>query len=272
MMKKYIIIGLLPLILGLKVNASPVDVSSPNGEITASFELKNSVLLYSISKKDTPVVGASKLEIVAGAKMTLVGQSSSESDTTWEPTWGQFSTIRDHHKQLTLELTAGDLPVTLLCRTFNTGVGFRFVLSDESKGQALTFYSTYRLIEAQGEYYYPKGESGVMGPLQRKALKGVHVPLVLERKDGLAVAVLESDIYSAAGFGAAKMHYNQEKQSLISTSKVQSIGAGQVTPWSVILLGATIGDLTVNVVALNLAAPCKLEDTSWIKPGKGLWD
>ena len=39
-----------------------------------------------------------------------------------------------------------------------------------------------------------------------------------------------------------------------------------------ILIGETAGDLTVNTVALNLAAPCRLADTSWIKPGKGLWD
>ena len=44
------------------------------------------------------------------------------------------------------------------------------------------------------------------------------------------------------------------------------------TPWRVILLGETAGDLTVNTVALNLAARCRLADTRWIKPGNGLWD
>ena len=58
----------------------------------------------------------------------------------------------------------------------------------------------------------------------------------------------------------------------MAASSAVSIGEGQLTPWRVILIGETAGDLTVNTVALNLAAPCKLADTHWIKPGKGLWD
>lgn len=254
------------------LTAAPATVQSPDGEIEASFELKDGLLFYSVSKGGEPVIGASQLEIISKAKMTFVDKSVRENDSSWKPTWGQFSTIRDHHNELTLEMKAGDMPVTLLCRAFDTGVGVRFVLSNESKDKGLAFYSAYRLLEKEGDYFSPKGESGVSGPLKLNELKGVKVPLVLERKDGVAIAVLESDIYSAAGFGAAKMHYNQELQALVSTNKATSSGAGQVTPWSVILIGNSIGDLTVNTVTLNLAAPCVLEDTSWIEPGKGLWD
>ncbi|CAA6677593.1 MULTISPECIES: glycoside hydrolase family 97 protein [unclassified Lentimonas] len=272
-MKKQTGILLSSLLLALSnLSAAPIVVDSPDGQLSASLDVRDGALFYSVSKADAPVVGESTLAIIKNAKMTLVSQSSSESDTTWEPTWGQFSTIRDHHNQLTLELMAGDMPVTLLCRAFDTGVGFRFVLPEASQGMPLAFDTTYRLIGDGGEYYYPKGESGVMGPLQSDALQAVRVPLVLDRKDGLAVAVLESDIYSAVGFTAARMQYNQQQQLLVSTNKAKATGAGQLTPWSVILVGETIGDLTVNTVALNLAAPCKLADTSWIKPGKGLWD
>ena len=271
-MKKYAVLLTGSLVAVAQLMAVPATVQSPDGQISASFEVKDQVLLYSVSKHGAPIVGESKLEIFAGAKMALVDQSTRENDTNWEPTWGQFSTIRDHHNELTLELKAGGLPVTLLCRVFDSGVGVRFVLSEESKNRPLTFYAAYSLAENEGDYYYPKGEQGVAGPTGRDDLRGVKVPLVLERKDGVTVAVLESDIYSATGFGAAKMHYNQDLQALVSTNKAKSEGAGQFTPWSVILIGDTIGDLTVSTVALNLAAPCILEDTSWIKPGKGLWD
>lgn len=263
MMKKYIIIGLLPLILGLKVNASPVDVSSPNGEITASFELKNSVLLYSISKKDTPVVGASKLEIVAGAKMMQVDQSVRENDTSWEPTWGQFSTIRDHHNELTLELTAGDMPVTLLCRVFDTGLGIRFVLPEVSKGKKIKFLSEFKLLDRVASY------AGTHG---RAADTKGGVPLVTERSDGLHVAFLESDLYSAKEFSLMKNQFVPADNSFVASSSVVSSGVGQLTPWRTILIGDSAGDLVVNTVTLNLAAPCQIEDTSWIQTGKGLWD
>ena len=57
-----------------------------------------------------------------------------------------------------------------------------------------------------------------------------------------------------------------------AASSAVAADEGQVTAWRVILIGETAGDLTVNTVPLNLAAPCKISDTSWIKPGKGLWD
>jgi len=38
------------------------------------------------------------------------------------------------------------------------------------------------------------------------------------------------------------------------------------------LLGECPGDLLVSTIAINLAAPCKLEETDWITPGKGVWD
>jgi hypothetical protein len=270
-MNRIATLALVSLCAAASLVAAPVTVKSPNGKITASFEVKDGTLLYSVAQGDRQTVAPSKIEIIAGAKMDLLEHSEKSNDTSWKPTWGQFSTIRDHHNELSLSLKAGDIPVTLLCRVFDAGLGFRFVLSDESKGQKLTFYNGYKLAEEDG-YYYPQGESGVPGPLRRDKLKGVHVPAVQVREDNSALALLESDIYSAVPFGAMKMHYHAEQQSIISSSTVTSIGAGQVTPWRVILLVDKVGDLTVSTVALNLAAPCQLEDTSWIKAGKGLWD
>lgn len=270
-MNKLFTVGLGVLFSVSHSFAAATVVHSPDGEIAVSFDLNDGELNYSVSKGGQVVVGESKLEIIAGAKMDLVEHSIKENDTSWEPTWGQFSKIRDHHNELTLKLNAGDMAVDLLCRVFDSGIGFRFVLPEESEGKSLTFYTTYSLAEEEG-YYFPRGEQGVAGPMRRDELKKISVPMVLERKDGGALAVFESDIYSAVGFGSMSMNYNAGKEFVVSTSKAKSSGAGQVTPWRIILLEDAIGGLTVNTVALNLAAPCKLEDTSWIKPGKGLWD
>lgn len=252
--------------------AAPIVVQSPDKELSASFEITDGTLTYAIAKGTTPLVSSSQIEIIPGAKMTLVEQSVSSNDSNWKPVWGQFSNIRDNHNQLSLSLTADGLPVTLQCRAFDAGVGFRFLLSEESKGKNLTFSSHTQLVDEQG-YYFPQGERGVAGPLKRDELKKISVPLVVTQKDGGALALFESDIYSATGFEAMKFTFNQKSKSVISTSSTAaSIGEGQLTPWRLLLVDDTIGDLTVNTVALNLAAPCALEDTSWIKPGKGLWD
>jgi alpha-glucosidase len=270
-MKKHLLTVLAFALPAASLFAAPAVVQSPDGQVAASFEVKDGTLLYAVSKGGQPMVDSSKVEIIAGAKMAVVDQSVRENDTSWSPTYGQFSTVRDHHNELTLSLTAGGTPVTLLCRVFDTGVGFRFVMSKESKGKKTNFSSGCDLADVAG-CYHPKGESGVVGPLSLDKLKGIPVPLVVERTDGQALALLESDLYSAEGFEKMGLRFDAATQRVVSSSSAVSGGEGTFTPWRLILIGDTIGDLMVNTVALSLAAPCKLQDAGWVKPGKGLWD
>ncbi len=267
-MQRYLVAVVASVLAATNLFAAPVAVQSPDGQVVASFEVQNGELSYSISKGGKPIVDSSKVEIFAGAKMSIIEHSVRENDTVWSPVYGQFSTIRDHHRELTLSLYADGTPVKLLCRVFDTGVGFRFVLSKESQGKELSFSTGYKLLNNGATY---SGQRGAEAGSLAKAVR-VSVPLVTERKDGLHVALLESDLYSAAGFESMRIRFSAVAKALVAASSVVSIGQGQLTPWRVVLVGETAGDLTVNTVALNLAAPCRLADTRWIKPGKGLWD
>ena len=225
------------------VHAERHAVESPDGQITASFDVKNGVLFYSVSKGGTPVVGSSNVEIFADAKMAVVDQSIRQNDTNWKPVWGQFSTIRDYHRELTLSLTADGMPVKLLCRAFDTGVGFRFVLSEESKGKEMTYASEYKVLSGAAHY---AGQRGAEFSTQGKTRHGL-VPLVTERKDGLYVGFLESDLYSAAGFELMRVRFVAADKSFAASSSAVSTGEGQVTSWRTILVvGFGTGAFTVT--------------------------
>ncbi|TWU32551.1 glycoside hydrolase family 97 protein [Novipirellula artificiosorum] len=267
-MQKYLVAVVAGAIAATNLYAAPVTLQSPDGQVAASFAVENGELIYSISKRGNPVVGSSKMEIFAGAEMVWVGQSIRDNDSSWTPVYGQFSSIRDHYRELTLSLTAGGTPVKLLCRAFDTGIGFRFVLSEASAGKDMTYTSEYKVLNGAAHY---AGQRGAPIANVTRA-KNISVPLVTERTDGLHVALLESDLYSAAGFESMQIRFAAATKGLVATHSAVSIGAAQLTPWRVVLIGETAGDLTVNTVALNLAAPCELADTDWIKPGKGLWD
>ncbi|MDF7801304.1 glycoside hydrolase family 97 catalytic domain-containing protein [Pontiellaceae bacterium B1224] len=285
------------LIMGVVTGASaavPAVIESPDGTLSASFTVEDDSLFYSVARAGKPVVASSKVEIIPGAKMVLVDQSVRENDTSWEPVWGQFRTIRDHHNELTLFLKADGLPLKLVCRVFDTGIGFRFVLPAESKGRELTFSNEYRILDSAAHY---RGQRGLdfsapsrrprskggdksknnpqeIAPLWRTSdfLRFGEVPLVTERGDGLHVGFIESDLYSADPFEHMRVRFVNKDKSFTASSSAVSKGAGQLTAWRTILIGETAGDLVLNTMALNLSAPCKLKDTSWIKPGKGLWD
>ena len=265
MMKRYFGIIIGSLLIASNLFAAPAEVQSPDGQVSASFDVKDGTLFYSVSKGGTPIVGSSKVEILAGAKTEVVDESITVNDTSWEPVWGQFSTIRDHHSELNLSVTIDGLPANLICRVFDTGVGFRFALPEEFKDKKLTFFNEYKPLEGQKSY------AGARGREIRKKGKGL-VPIVTQRSDGLHLAFLESDLYSAADFELMNVSSAGEDQTFIAKSSAISNGESQVTAWRTILIGDNAGDLVVNTVPLNLAAPCRIEDTSWIKPGKGLWD
>jgi len=253
------------------VFAEEYAIESPNGLVSASFDVKDGTLFYSVLQEGRPVVRPSKVEIFADAKMAVVDHSVQENDTSWKPVWGRFSTIRDHHRELTLSMTADGMPVKLLCRAFDTGVGFRFVLSEESKGKEMSFFSACHVV-GDVQYYSPEGEKGVNGPASLSQMENIQVPLIIEHPDGRSLALMESDLYSATGFEAMEIRSDAETKGPVSSSAAVSTGGGHVTPWRVLLLADTIGDFLENTVVLNLAAPCQLDDVSWIKPGKGIWD
>ena len=260
---------LLTLVLG--VFANDFTVKSPDGLVSASFELKNGALFYSVSRNGIPVIISSKVEIFSGAKMKLVDQSVREIDSYWEPLWGQYSSIRDHHRELSLSLAADGIPVTLLCRVFDTGVGFRFVMSEASKGKEMIFTSGCN-IAGDVLYYSPQGEKDMAGPVVLDSIDLINVPLMIAHSDGRATALMESDLYSAEGFESMTILSDPHTKCPVSSSSALSLGEGHVTPWRVLLLGDSMGEFLENTVVLNLAAPCQLDDVSWIKPGRGIWD
>ena len=132
-------------------------LKSPDGQVSASFELKKGTLYYSVTRDGTPVVSSSKVEIFPGAKIKVLDHSVFENDSSWEPVWGQFSSIRDHHRELSLSLKADGIPLTMLCRVFDKGLGFRFVMSEESEGKQMTFTSQSN-IPGNVLYYSPQGK------------------------------------------------------------------------------------------------------------------
>ncbi|MFG0254801.1 MAG: glycoside hydrolase family 97 catalytic domain-containing protein, partial [Rhodopirellula sp. JB053] len=248
--------------------AEPIVVKSPDGSVSVSFEIDGDDLTYAIHRGEKTIIERSKVEVFTDAALELTGTQTQTHDSVWEPVYGQFRSIRDHHNELTLSLTADRVPVELICRVFDTGVGMRFVMLDESRGRKISFRTVHRLPDVVVAHNGSRGHQldGLTKDIR------VSVPLVARRSDNVHVAILESDLYSAAGFESLRMNYSAPNKGILAANSAVSQGTGHVTPWRVILIGDTAGALTVSTVALNLAAPCQIDDTDWILPGKGLWD
>ena len=79
----------LSVILMSGLSAKEYAVNSPDGQVSASFELKKGALFYSVSRDGIRVITSSKVEIFEGAKMKVLDHSVWENDSSREPVWGK---------------------------------------------------------------------------------------------------------------------------------------------------------------------------------------
>ena len=290
---------ILALLLAWLSGCSPADqqasVVSPDGKLQARIEWREGRLFYALALGERVLVERSEISILDDALYRVVDTCRDMVRRSWKPVWGHFSTIQDHFNELTLELEVEDLQLSLVCRVFDDGVGFRFSFPAQSPLQGKTVY--YRIeynLDVDYPLYHPRGPIAPVGPfpvsefnpddrgpsipaLARvgKDLPSSLIPAVVELDRDLYLAILESDLYSAvqqAKTGTMELFRGRHQPGLLSVNPAQVRGTEYSTPWRVVLIGKQAGDMILNPVPLNLAAESKLEDPSWIKPGKAMWD
>lgn len=285
------------LIAGCKTS-NPIDstgrvsVKSPDGRI--EFAIRgNGALVYSVSVDGKPVLTESRLGLTfqdgqtLGADARLVKAERNESNSTWENPFGNRRIVRDHWREVRLTLEEGGAAARrfgLIMRAYDDGVAFRYDLP-ESSGFVLTdeltefrFAADYRCWaggeSACAENQYPETKlsaipSGAPGRPYRSVL-----PLVAETPAGY-FAIAESDVLDWSGMSLAGTGTPAVKAVLDGRADGKGLvvsSTPRVSPWRVLMFGRTAADLVGSDLIATLATPCRLGDTSWIKPGVCAWD
>ncbi len=254
------------------------EVSSPDKFVQVSFVNENGTLKYQVTWKNQLIVDSSLVSIFPDIPVEIVKTEIHSFDTVWIPVWGQFSTIRDNHNELVLNLKIGDHTGKLLTRVFNDGLAFRFELDELSTEDKINFYCEYNFA-GDDKLYSAAGEHEPNGPIRINELAGseseaprLQIPLVVEKVNNTHLAILESDLFAAKGFSTMQVLFQKDIAKLVTSSTPKLNEGKTITPWKVILLAETAGDLVTSTTPVNLATLCQLENTDWIKPGKTLWD
>ena len=104
----------------------------------------------------------------------------------------------------------------------------------------------------------------------------VQTSLQMKSDDGLYI-----NLHEAACINYSTMHLQYDEPSMTFTSHLTPDAVGDkgkmqtdcVSPWRTIIVGESGKDILASRITLNLNEPCKIEDTSWIKPTKyvGVW-
>lgn len=307
-MKKLLV---LLSLFGLSVAGWSQTLDSPDGNLKLTFGLSaEKTPVYSLQYKDKDVVKESKMGFILKPSLdfsknfSVVDTEFSESESTWNPVLGQYREIEDKHKEMLVELKqekTGWL-LNIRFRLFDDGLGFRyefpvqnnlrhFTLVEELtefclSGDHKAFWipadydtnefpiSTSKLSEVAGLIDKVREE-----PLAAKAptpCLAVQTPLMLKSDDGLYI-----NIHEAALVNYPAMCLNLDDKRFVMSAHLTPdkngdkgfIQTGSVTPWRTLVVSDDARDILASNLILNLNEPCKLEDTSWIKPTKyvGVW-
>ena len=295
-------------------------VKSPDGNVELKFSLTgNGRPTYEMTYKGKAVVKPSHLGLeLAKDKHASKGEnetdlmegfsmkdsSTSTFDETWEPVWGETSTIRNHYNELAVSLVqaVSNRNIIIRFRVYDDGMGLRyefpqqkelnyFLIKEERTQFAMA--GNHKAWWVAGDYdtqeyptmtsklsdiRYLMDDAIVWGNSSQTPFSptGVQTSLQMKTDDGLYI-----NIHEAACIDYATMHLNLDDKKMVFESWLTPDATGLKgcmqtpcqTPWRTVIVSDDARDMLASNLILNLNEPCALEDVSWIKPMKfcGIW-
>ncbi len=323
-------LGLVALVLALLVPvrllARDKVVYSPDRNICVNFDVKDGIPVYNVFFGDKQVIKDSRLGLeLASVKgngefnnfdnkqvanqnslcdgFSLITSRISSFDETWQPVWGEESSIRNHYNEMAVTLRQEELKrfIIVRFRVYDDGVGFRyefpqqpnltyFVIKEEHTQFAMPGDLTAWWIAGDydtQEYEFTRSRlSEIRGLFGSKITPnasqeqfsptGVQTALQLKTDDGIYI-----NLHEAALVDYPCMHLNLDDKNMVFESWLTPDAQGNkgymqtpcTTPWRTIMIVDDARKVLASRLILNLNEPCKIEDTSWIKPVKymGVW-
>jgi alpha-glucosidase len=271
-------------------------VASPDREIVVAFELDEAGRpLYRVDHDREPLLADSALGLQLLDAAPLDGDFEVRSvrrgagDTVWRPVWGEYDTIRNRYRELTVDLRERAAPrrsLRLVFRVFDDGVGFRYVLPrqraiDEfaitSEDTEFRFAADFTAWWIPAQFGPGSGDEHLWRRTALSAMEAAATPVTVDAGAAGYASLHEADLIDYATMNVEPAGGDALRSALVALPdgvKVRGT-APHESPWRTLVIGDTPGDLVESTMILNLNDPCAIcrGDTSWIEPGKyvGVW-
>ncbi|MFI3280067.1 MAG: glycoside hydrolase family 97 protein [Rikenellaceae bacterium] len=297
-MKKGLLTLLLLSLFGMAV-AKNYTLTSPNKEIVVTVSVQVETT-YSVAYKGEEIISTSPLSMTfangteAGVKMKARGSVKSVSELITPTLPTKFDLIENQYNQLTLSAGAYDI----VFRAFDDGVAYRFETRFKEPTIVESEQVVYSIAE-DGMAYFGQEESlyshqervYITGPLSGfQTGDFASMPMVTTNSKGVRTLITEVDLESYAGmfievaeekqlkgkFSPYALECEQTSDRDVKVTKyadyLAKVEGTRTYPWRVAIITDNDGDLITSTMVARLASPNRLEDTSWITPGKVAWD
>jgi glucan 1,4-alpha-glucosidase len=286
-------------------------IQSPSKNLTLIVGIDNSgVIRYDLIHAAGTVVEQSKLGFMLkdGKQLdrdfTMLYETVTAVDNTWQPVWGEVSNIRNNYTELKYHVRqiGTKIQMFIVFRLFDDGLGFRyefphqpeltsFIITDELTEFNLSGDHTAFWIPGDydtNEYPYTKSKLSEVDAVTKSekhteiatrtpiGKNYVQTPLMMKTAGGLYINIHEAALVN---YSAMQLKIDAGTFTLTTSLVPDAVGnkvymsAPCVTPWRTIVVSDKATDILASKLILNLNEPSVINDVSWIKPVKyiGIW-
>lgn len=302
-MKKHFLFAALAMFLMPPAASADEVITSPDGAYQFTFSQQEGKMVYNIMYQGEPLVTRGELGVQVDnhlvesamgipndnskawtAGMTLNGVDRMEKDTTWQTLYGEYETLRDHYREMTLHFIKGDKEAAvdmgynksknylmdIVVRAYDEGVAIRYHFPEATNGLFM------HITEDKTSFAFPENtrawyEQWAQGPYKAQTLTRQEWndeserPLLLQLPSGKYAALLEAGLHD---FVRGKLRLKQDGELQVAMYSPADVITPYDMPWRVVMAGDNAVDIINNKqIILNLNAPAK-GDFSFVKPGK----
>ena len=308
-MKRFLLIACALLLCAETFAAKSYKLASPNGKLEVAITAEPK-LSYSILCNGEMVLAPSQIGLKIHSGVTIgesvkVKRVKRTTVNTTIPTKFYFrDEIKDHYNALRIDFAAN---YGVEFRAYDEGIVYRFVtnfkndfiLENEiaefvfAKDYNGYFPYTNKTGTRKDNYFTSFEAPYIKCELSRFDKERVaFVPVIVEH-DNYDVCILESDVEHYPGMfvsnkkGATALRGDfapmpdkvvaggyRKLQDVMESRKpyIAECKAVTNTPWRIVLVAKDKNEWLDNDMVYRLASPSRIEDTSWIKPGKVAWE
>ena len=302
-----LLLGTSHTALSMELNRNFNTVQSPNARVKFELTHDDDGLKYSVRLDDIALIINAPLGLIidnkplGNSKLQLQSEHTELVKDEYKPVAGKAKIVKDHYRVLSLNFTSLDerkLSLNFHVRVYDEGVAFRYELPSQNGLNRFTIQNELTRFDFAADYQcfgldlgkFVNSHEGEFDPIRASHIREHNLydnPLVC--KTGVkqtTFALAESDVrnypgswFSGRGDGGLGVSVNLTPRFDNRPDGLEAVAVrlkmpatGLKTPWRVIMLGDTPGDLTASSIIALLGEPSRVQDTRWIKPGKTAWD
>ena len=286
-------------------------LQSPDQKVQVEVALDNNIH-FSLTQGGTEVMNTTlSLTLtdgrVLGANPKVAKSKHSTADETIPSPFYKKKEVKDHYNELCLDFKGN---YGLVFRAYDDGVAYRFTtrmkdsICIEKEQAAFLFTKDYKTFAnfanstaatLEGQFFNSFETTYVNEPITKINSKRLNIlPLLVDLEDGKKMVITEADLEDYPGMflnndtekpllQAIHAPYPKVKeqgghnrlQMLVKAREnyIAKTAGTRAFPWRVFALSSgNDADLANGDMVYRLAAPSRVEDISWIKPGKVAWD